>query len=95
MTTALVIECARHGIRVNAIMPGMIDTPMGVDATARTKGVDRDELVARRNAMIPLGGRLGEAWDIAHAALFLASDEAKFITGAILPVDGGQLLMRG
>ena len=95
LTTALVIECARYGIRVNAIMPGMIETPMGVDATAATTGIDRDELVKKRNAMIPLGGRLGEAWDVAYAALFLASDEAKFITGAILPVDGGQLLDRG
>ena len=95
LTTALVIECARYGIRVNAVMPGMIETPMGIEATASTKGIDRDELVARRNAMIPLGQRLGEAWDVAYAALFLASDEAKFITGAILPVDGGQLLMRG
>ena len=76
-------------------MPGMIETPMGVDATAATKGLDRDDLVRKRNAMIPLGGKLGEAWDVAYAALFLASDEAKFITGAILPVDGGQLLDRG
>jgi NAD(P)-dependent dehydrogenase (short-subunit alcohol dehydrogenase family) len=95
LTQALVIECARYGIRVNAIMPGMIETPMGVDATAATKGIDRGELVERRNAMIPLGAKLGEAWDVAYAALFLASDEAKFITGAILPVDGGQLLQRG
>ena len=51
---------------------------------------DREELIARRNASVPLGSRMGTAWDVANAALFLASDEAKFITGVCLPVDGGQ-----
>ena len=95
LTRALVIECAHHGIRINAIMPGLIETPMGVDITSAVKGMDREELVRQRNATVPLGNKQGDAWDIAYAALFLASDEAKFITGAILPVDGGQLLRRG
>ena len=47
-------------------------------------------LIDRRNAMVPLGQQMGTAWDVAHAALFLASDEARFITGVVLPVDGGQ-----
>jgi NAD(P)-dependent dehydrogenase (short-subunit alcohol dehydrogenase family) len=52
-------------------------------------------VVAERNAHVPLGGRMGTAWDVARAALFLASDEASFITGAALPVDGGQRLAAG
>jgi NAD(P)-dependent dehydrogenase (short-subunit alcohol dehydrogenase family) len=52
--------------------------------------MDRDELRRQRDAMVPLGGSMGTAWDVAHAVLFLASDEAAFITGVILPVDGGQ-----
>ena len=50
---------------------------------------------AARDARVPLGGKMGTAWDVAYAALFLASDEAKFITGAILPVDGGMSVRRG
>lgn len=94
LTTALVIDCARHGVRVNAIMPGLIDTPYGVDATVKTKGLDRDQLVAARNLNVPLNNRMGTAWDVANLAVFLASDEARYITGAIIPVDGGQLLNR-
>ncbi|MEE4281333.1 MAG: SDR family oxidoreductase, partial [Pseudomonadales bacterium] len=53
-------------------------------------GQDRETVIARRNAAVPLLGQMGSAWDIANASLFLASDEAKFITGVALPVDGGQ-----
>lgn len=95
LTTALVVKCASYGVRVNAIMPGLMETPMAVDEPATTKSVSRDEVAAKRNAAVPLGGKQGSAWDVAYAALFLASDEAKFITGAILPVDGGLLLRRG
>jgi NAD(P)-dependent dehydrogenase (short-subunit alcohol dehydrogenase family) len=87
---SLAITNARYGIRVNAIMPGFIDTPMGVDAPAAAFAVPRDEFARGRDAMVPLRGKQGSAWDVANAALFLASDEASFITGAILPVDGGQ-----
>jgi NAD(P)-dependent dehydrogenase (short-subunit alcohol dehydrogenase family) len=52
-------------------------------------GQDREEVIARRNSAVPLG-KMGSAWDVANAALFLASPEAKFITGVALPVDGGQ-----
>jgi len=89
LTQTLAMTNAKHGIRVNAVMPGFIDTPMAVDAAARAGGVDRSALAARRAAMVPLG-RQGTAWDVANAALFLASDEAAFITGVVLPVDGGQ-----
>jgi NAD(P)-dependent dehydrogenase (short-subunit alcohol dehydrogenase family) len=89
LTQALAVTNARFGIRVNAIMPGLIDTPMAVDATARARGVPREDVAAVRAATVPLGHQ-GTAWDIAHAALFLASDDAAFITGVVLPVDGGQ-----
>jgi NAD(P)-dependent dehydrogenase (short-subunit alcohol dehydrogenase family) len=89
LTQSLALAHAKHGVRVNAIMPGFIDTPMGVDAPAAHHGVDRDEYAELRAGMVPLG-RQGTAWDVANAALFLASDEAAFITGVILPLDGGQ-----
>ncbi len=79
---------ARHGIRVNVILPGLMNTPMAIEARV-TAGADRDELVARRDAQVPLGRRMGTGWDVAAAALFLHSDEARFITGVALPVDGG------
>ena len=50
----------------------------------------KEDLIRQRDASVPLGGKMGTAWDVAYAALFLASDEAKFITGVMLPVDGGQ-----
>ena len=95
LTRSLVIDCARHGIRINAIMPGLMRTPMGIDAVVREKNVERAALIRSRDEAVPLKGKMGEAWDVANAALFLASDEASFITGAVLPVDGGQLLNRG
>jgi NAD(P)-dependent dehydrogenase (short-subunit alcohol dehydrogenase family) len=62
---------------------------MAVDTRARTWGKTREEVAAARDARVPLGRKMGTAWDVAYAALFLASDEAKFITGISLPVDGG------
>jgi NAD(P)-dependent dehydrogenase (short-subunit alcohol dehydrogenase family) len=90
ITQALAGAYAPHGIRVNAILPGLINTPMGVDAAARQLGIDRDDYIAIRNEAVPLKGGMGSAWDVANASLFLASDEARFITGVLLPVDGGQ-----
>ena len=58
-------------------------------------GQAREDVIAHRDALIPLGGKMGTAWDVAHAALFLASDEARYITGVLLPVDGGLLEKRG
>jgi NAD(P)-dependent dehydrogenase (short-subunit alcohol dehydrogenase family) len=89
LTTSLALTNARYGVRANAIMPGFVDTPMGVDAAATARGIPREDYAAARAAQVPLG-RQGTAWDVANAALFLASDEAAWITGVILPVDGGQ-----
>jgi NAD(P)-dependent dehydrogenase (short-subunit alcohol dehydrogenase family) len=89
-THSLALGNARHGIRVNAIMPGLMDTPMAIQGISEARGLDPAELARRRDALVPLGGRMGSAWDVAYASLFLHSDEAKFITGVILPVDGGQ-----
>jgi NAD(P)-dependent dehydrogenase (short-subunit alcohol dehydrogenase family) len=87
-TVALAMQYARQGIRANCIMPGLIDTPLIYKQIAGQYG-SVDDMVAARNAAVPLG-KMGTAWDIANAAVFLASDEAKFITGVCLPVDGGQ-----
>ena len=90
LTEQLAIQNAEYGIRANVILPGLIDTPMAVDRRAEAWGRPRNEIAAERDAKIPLLGKMGDAWDVAHAALFLASDEAKFITGVALPVDGGR-----
>jgi NAD(P)-dependent dehydrogenase (short-subunit alcohol dehydrogenase family) len=95
LTHSLAIDHAARGIRVNAIMPGLLDTPMAVDAQAAHRGLPRAEVVSRREVMVPLRGRMGTGWDVAYASLFLHSDEAQFITGAVLPVDGGQLARVG
>jgi NAD(P)-dependent dehydrogenase (short-subunit alcohol dehydrogenase family) len=87
---------ARYGIRVNAIMPGLMETPMAIESIlAARPGTTRDQLIAERDRAVPLGGRMGSGWDIANAALFLASDEARFVTGVVLAVDGGQRLRVG
>ncbi|MCY1310977.1 Dihydroanticapsin 7-dehydrogenase [compost metagenome] len=70
------------------MLPGVIDTPLIYTQIAGQFG-DVEEMRQRRNAASPMG-RMGDAWDVAHAALFLASDEAKYITGVCLPVDGGK-----
>ncbi|MFV2089047.1 MAG: SDR family NAD(P)-dependent oxidoreductase [Pseudomonadales bacterium] len=88
-THALATANARFGIRANVIMPGLMNTPMAIEGNVAA-GADRETLIARRDAQVPLGGKMGSAWDVANAALFLASDEAGFITGVNLPVDGGQ-----
>lgn len=89
LTQNLAVTNAKHGLRANAILPGFIDTPMAVDAPARALDTARADVAGRRAAMVPMG-RQGTAWDVANAALFLASAEAAFITGVLLPVDGGQ-----
>ena len=89
LTRNLAVTNAKYAIRANAILPGLIDTPIGVDSAARALGISRDDLAARRAASVPMGHQ-GTAWDIANAALFLASDESQFVSGVLLPVDGAQ-----
>ncbi len=89
LTEQLAIQNAKHGIRANVILPGLMDTPMAVDRRAAAFDRPREEIAAERDAKVPLKGKMGTGWDVAHAALFLASDEAGFITGVTLPVDGG------
>ena len=89
LTTSVAQSNAAKDVRCNAIMPGLMDTPMAVAGIAQASGQEQEAVRAARNARVPLGGKMGNAWDTAYAALFLASDEAGFITGAILPVDGG------
>jgi NAD(P)-dependent dehydrogenase (short-subunit alcohol dehydrogenase family) len=91
-TQQVAIQNAEFGVRANVILPGLIDTPMAVDTRARVSGKSRAEVAAARDARVPLRQKMGTAWDVANAALFLASDEANFITGVALPVDGGALV---
>jgi NAD(P)-dependent dehydrogenase (short-subunit alcohol dehydrogenase family) len=94
-TQQVAIQNAEYGIRANVILPGLMDTPMAVDTRARASGRPRREIAAERDRRVPLRARMGTAWDVANAALFLASDEAGFITGASLLVDGGGALNTG
>ena len=93
MVKALAKRLAPEKIRVNAICPGPVDTPMLRVFVARpdqqsTQGMDKEELVLKRGGQTPMN-RPGKPDEIANAALFLLSDEASFVTGAALPVDGG------
>jgi NAD(P)-dependent dehydrogenase (short-subunit alcohol dehydrogenase family) len=90
LTHQIAMENAKYNIRANVIMPGLMNTPMAIEGISKSRGIPKEELIAKREALVPLGQKMGTAWDVAFAALFLASDEAKFITGVVLPVDGGQ-----
>jgi NAD(P)-dependent dehydrogenase (short-subunit alcohol dehydrogenase family) len=94
-TQQIAIQNAEYGIRANSILPGLMDTPMAVDTRARQTGKSRAEVAAMRDARVPLRRKMGTAWDVANAALFLASEEANFITGVDLLVDGGGALNIG
>jgi NAD(P)-dependent dehydrogenase (short-subunit alcohol dehydrogenase family) len=88
-TEQLAYQNAQYGVRANVILPGLMNTPMAVDTRAREFKKTRAEIEAMRDAKVPLRHKMGTGWDVANAALFLASDEASFITGVTLPVDGG------
>lgn len=80
---------AKKGIRVNTVVPGLMHTPLVEARLAKTVGNnDVSALIEARNKAVPIG-RMGDAWDVAHAVLFLASDEARYITGTEIIVDGG------
>lgn len=91
LTRTTAVQYAGEHIRVNAVLPGLMKTPMVEKAAgladAYAEG-DVEEMWRVRDAQVPMG-HMGDAWDVAHAALFLASDEAKYVTGIELVVDGG------
>ncbi|UCD58454.1 MAG: SDR family oxidoreductase [Candidatus Hydrogenedentota bacterium] len=88
LTRSVAMQYAHQGIRSNAIMPGLINTPMAIEGISERLGIEKEDLIRMRDAAVPMN-HMGEAWDVAYAALFLASDEAKYVTGVVLPVDGG------
>lgn len=94
MTQHIAMENAPFGVRANAILPGLIDTPMAIERRAAERGVSRDQVRAERGVLVPMK-KMGTAWDVANAAVFLASDESNYITGVLIPVDGGLLLKAG
>lgn len=85
-TVGLAVQYARDGLRANAIMPGMMDTPL-IYQQISGQYATPEEMVRARHEATPMG-RMGTGWDIAHAAVFLATDEAGYISGVCLPVDG-------
>jgi NAD(P)-dependent dehydrogenase (short-subunit alcohol dehydrogenase family) len=84
----MAFENAPHNVRCNVIMLGLIDTPLAIEAYHTATGKPRDEIRKQRDASVPMG-RMGTALETAKVAVFLASDEASYITGAVIPVDGG------
>ena len=95
LTEQIAIQNAKYGIRANCIEPGLMNTPMAIDSRVEAWNDSREEIIKARDANVPLNGKMGTAWDVANSALFLASDEAKFITGITLMVDGGAHLNVG
>ncbi len=88
-TQGIALQYAPKNIRANCILPGLMNTPMIVEPLKGVYGAgDVEKMMAIRNQQCPTG-KMGDAWDVAHAAVFLASDEAKYITGAHIVVDGG------
>src|SRR6266851_1870377 len=97
MTRTTAVEYAPKNIRVNAVLPGLMKTPMvehSAGLAASYAAGDVEAMWRARDAQVPMG-HMGDAWDVANAALFLASDESKYVTGIELIVDGGVTLRAG
>jgi NAD(P)-dependent dehydrogenase (short-subunit alcohol dehydrogenase family) len=97
MTKTTAVEFASKHIRVNVILPGLMKTPMvehSAGIAASYAGGDVEAMWRARDAQVPMG-HMGDAWDVANAALFLASDESKYVTGLELIVDGGITVKAG
>jgi NAD(P)-dependent dehydrogenase (short-subunit alcohol dehydrogenase family) len=91
---SIAIAYIKKGIRSNTVVPGVMHTPLVENRLVRQLGAgDAAALIAKRHASVPMG-RMGDAWDVAHAVLFLASDEAGYITGTQIIVDGGMTAAR-
>ena len=88
MTQNIAVQYAAQGIRANCVLPGFMNTPLIREPLVRTYGGDVDSMIAQRDRLVPTG-KMGDAWDTAYAALYLASDEAKYVNGIQLVVDGG------
>ena len=88
MTKTTAIIEAPHNIRLNCVVPGLMHTPLVQVLAQKYAGGDTEAFVAKRNNQVPMG-RMGDAWDVAHAAIYLGSDEASYVTGTELVVDGG------
>lgn len=88
LTQNIALQYAGQGIRANCVLPGLMDTPMIREPLTASYGGEIDTMIARRNAQSPTGN-MGDAWDTAYAALYLASDEARYVNGTQIVVDGG------
>ncbi|MGB0920670.1 MAG: SDR family NAD(P)-dependent oxidoreductase [Alphaproteobacteria bacterium] len=89
MTQAVALNGAKHGVRCNAVLPGLMDTPMAIEGIAAALDVPTEVVREQRSKAVPMG-HMGTAWDTAHATLFLSSDESRFVSGELLRVDGAQ-----
>ncbi len=88
MTTNMAVQYAPNGIRANCVLPGFMNTPLIREPLTATYGGDTEAMIEKRDRLVPTG-KMGDAWDTAYAALYLASDEARYVTGTSLVVDGG------
>ena len=88
MTSNMALQYAADGIRANCVLPGMMNTPLIREPLVQSYGGDVDAMIAQRDRLSPTG-KMGDAWDTAYAALYLASDESRYVTGTTIVVDGG------
>ena len=88
MTKTTAIIEAKKNIRLNCVVPGLMHTALVERLATKYADGDYEGFVKQRHDQVPMG-RMGESWDVAHAVLFLCSDEAKYITGTEIIVDGG------